>query len=83
MSPLLDGIFQHPIVTNDSIWMLRNENELNIILAKEVQDVWWSCVLIGDPEIDISNFPDAETEKKRLADIAEANKPKVSTKPCK
>jgi len=64
---LIDGAFPHPVVTSDSLWILRDEKELNIILAKEIQDNWWNCALIGDPEIDTSQFPHPETEKKRIS----------------
>lgn len=55
--PIFDGKLFSKIKCEDSTWLIEDSddnNELVIELEKKKFDEWWSCVLIGEEELDMS-----------------------------
>ena len=51
--PIFNGVLFSKIKCEDSMWLVE-DNELVIELEKKKFDEWWSCVLKGEEELDMS-----------------------------
>ncbi|CAK0890488.1 unnamed protein product [Prorocentrum cordatum] len=50
-STVLEGKLHEKVVTEETMWHLDGNRQLVLSLEKH-RDMWWKCVLEGDPEID-------------------------------
>lgn len=70
-SPFLDGELFGSIVTDDSTWTLEQDpgketKTLTLFLRKLDTMTWWSCVCLGDPEVDLQRI---KPENSSLSDL--------------
>mmetsp|Transcript_12599 Transcript_12599/g.22709 ORF Transcript_12599/g.22709 Transcript_12599/m.22709 type:complete len:183 (-) Transcript_12599:148-696(-) len=61
------GEFYRDVRNDDSFWQLdSNDRTVTLFLEKVKNDEWWSCVVLGDDEIDTSKV---EPENSKLDDL--------------
>jgi hypothetical protein len=66
MKPVLDGKLPDRVKTDDCTWTLIDNNTAHIYLEKQDNMKWWSCVVIGEPEIDTKKVV---PENSKLSDL--------------
>jgi len=53
-TPIIDGDLPQKILVGESLWFV-TDGAVEINLAKSIDgEKWWSCAVLGDPEIDVS-----------------------------
>ncbi|KAK6589584.1 nuclear distribution protein C [Cryptosporidium xiaoi] len=62
----LNGELHSKVKPDDCIWSIIDGNTIQIVLEKQENMSWWSCVLKGDPEIDTSKIV---PENSKLSDL--------------
>jgi hypothetical protein len=63
--PVVNGELHKRIKVEDSTWYLE-DGSLKLELSKMTKEEWWSCVCVGDVEIDTSKI---QPEESTLADL--------------
>ena len=66
IEPVLDGKLHDRVKSDDSTWTLIDNNTVHIYLEKQDNMKWWSCVVIGEPEIDTKKIV---PENSKLSDL--------------
>jgi hypothetical protein len=64
--PLIDGELHKRVIVDDSFWTLEDGREIAINLQKDNKMEWWSCVVVGDPEI---NTRKVQPENSKLGEL--------------
>lgn len=65
-TPLVDGELHKRVIVDDSFWTLEDGREIAINLQKDNKMEWWSCVVVGDPEIDTKKV---QPENSKLGEL--------------
>lgn len=66
-TPLMDGALHATIREDDSFWQLDRADGMITLHLEKVDDMnWWSCVITGHAEIDITSI---EPDRSRLGDL--------------
>jgi len=63
---ILDGKLHSKLKPDDSTWMIVDNKTVQITLEKFDEMKWWSCVMVGDPEIDCKKIC---PENSKLSDL--------------
>lgn len=63
---IINGELHSNVKPDDSLWSIVDGDTIQIILEKQNNMNWWSCVLKGDPEIDTSKIV---PENSKLSDL--------------
>ncbi|KAJ3225231.1 hypothetical protein HK099_007149 [Clydaea vesicula] len=63
--PITEGKFSKPVKSEDSTWLIDNEN-LEIHLEKVNKQEWWENVIVGAPKIDTKKI---QPENSKLSDL--------------
>jgi HSP20 family molecular chaperone IbpA len=59
--PIIDGDLHKRVKAEDSTWYLE-DGKLRIELPKVKTDEWWSCVCVGDAQIDTSKIKPEDSQ---------------------
>lgn len=65
-APIIDGELHKRIIVDDSIWTLEDGRQVTLQLQKDNKMEWWTCVVVGDPEI---NTKKVQPENSKLDEL--------------
>ncbi|KAF8821142.1 nuclear movement family protein [Cardiosporidium cionae] len=64
--PIIDGVLHSRIKVDDSLWTLEDKKYIQITLDKYDRMAWWSCVIKGDPTINVKKIV---PENSKISDL--------------
>ncbi|KAF8822957.1 nuclear movement family protein, partial [Cardiosporidium cionae] len=64
--PIIDGELHSRIKVDDSLWTLEDKKYIQITMDKYDGMAWWSCVIKGDPTIDVKKIV---PENSKISDL--------------